>query len=228
MAALVGEAQVADGNLVPLWAQQYFKAEDFSVVKTAIEKAEANTHAEIVPIVVKSSSSSDAVPYIMSFFILSLFTFVILPLDLVSFDSILIWELALVAVLIIAFMFSRFPAVQRLFLSQIRMKQQVEERALLEFYTSPTRKTQQSTGVLIFISLMEHQAVILGDKTIEQNSNEGIWDETLKVLLQNLKLKKGGLAIQSAIEVMAKELKSLSPAQKNNPNELRDRLVFKD
>ncbi len=218
---------MADGK-IPVWAKKYFSEEDVARASAAIVEAEKTTAAEIVPMVVRSSSSTESVPFVLSFFLAIFFIFVIHPSSLYPRLEPWYWHLIFLAGVAGCFWLARFPCIQRFLLLTDSKIRQVDERALLEFYTSPTRHTENATGILIFVSLMERKAVVLGDAAINAKVDPKIWSEALLLLLAGLKRRKGGDAFADAIKAMTPVLQRISPPIGKNPDEIPNDVLFKD
>src|SRR3989339_216883 len=64
------------------------------------------------------------------------------------------------------------PPLLRLFIPASRLEARVSERALRAFYEKKLHTTRDNTGVLFFISLLEHKVWILADTGIYQKISQ--------------------------------------------------------
>src|SRR5690606_4248707 len=113
--------------------------------------------------------------------LLLIFTLVDLPHIQSSLSGDLWWPILLwpIVTLILTRILSSSDMVKRLFLPKEDRLSQVEQRAEIAFYRNGLKKTDGSTGILLFVSLFEHQAVILGDQSISQKLPPETWAQIL-------------------------------------------------
>jgi putative membrane protein len=105
---------------------------------------------------------------------------------------------------------------------------QVDLRAQIEFYELEMSQTQDRTGILLFVSLMEHRAVVLADRSIAEKLDAKIWQELVDLMIQGV--KRGDLAagMTQAIQRCGELLSPYFPVADDDINELRDHLVVKE
>jgi putative membrane protein len=128
--------------------------------------------------------------------------------------------------LLLAPWFSTLPWVQRLFLPYKDRLKQVEDRAEIEFYRQGLQKTGSSTGVLVMVSLLERQAVILGDKGIAQKIPPESWQKFLQPLILSAQKDELSQGLLKVLEDIRPLLQQHFPAREENPNELANHLIF--
>jgi putative membrane protein len=123
---------------------------------------------------------------------------------------------------------SRLDAIQRLLTPRIDQIHQVEMRAEVEFYEHEVGKTKGDTGILLFVSLMEHRAVVLSDRSIAEKLDAEVWQELVDLMIAGV--KRGDLAagMIQAIERCGELLAPHFPIADDDRNELRDHLVVKE
>lgn len=216
---------------IPRWLKAHLSQEDLETIEKAVTKAEAHTTGEVVPMVVSRSSTVGHVP-ILLIFLLSLVFFgfdlhlwqqqwVDLPfLAWVLIDTVLL--LTLVRFL------SPLSFVERWLTSRTDQIEQVERRALNEFYDIRIHHTEKATGILIFVSLMEHQVVIIGDEGISQKISQEDWQQAIDLLLKGLKSKNLCQGFVNALDWSGEKLATHFPKTENNSNELKNHLVIKE
>jgi putative membrane protein len=123
---------------------------------------------------------------------------------------------------------SRFDAVQRILTSRLDQTLQVELRAEVEFFENRVGQTRESTGILLFVSLMERRAVVLADRAIAEKLDPGIWQEVIDLKIAGV--KRGDLAagFVEAIGRCGALLTPHFPIRADDTNELRDHLIVKE
>lgn len=215
---------------IPQWAQSYFSNDDFKIVEEAIYKAELKTSGELVPVVVESSSTTGHVPLVLVLF-LNLLAFS-LSADVWLEDTFALTHtlsvvLLILGTLITGTILSRFYFFQRLATPRADQNQQVIQRAELEFYENQIHHTENATGILIFISLMERQVVVLGDSVIDHKLKNEQWSDIVQTILKGVKKKNLAKGLVDGLEQSGQLLAQHFPIQANDKNELRNHLVFK-
>lgn len=215
---------------LPDWATRILGENGHDRIEEAIARAESQTSGEIVPLLVRRSSTVGHVPMLaMSLLMLSAFM-----LDLPAWlsewrGSEPIWIVVLLlAAAALGYGLSRFDAVDRLLTPRPDQMRQVDLRAQIEFYELGMSQTDARTGVLLMVSLMEHRAVVLADHGISEKLDATIWQEVVDLMIDGV--KGGDLAggMCAAIERCGALLAPHLPIAADDANELRDHLVVKD
>ncbi len=212
------------------WARQALGDDGTERIETAIADAESRTSGEIVPILVRRSSTVGHVP-LACFTLLLLCVFLSdLPAHLAELGGPYGVWLGACWLLAggLAMSLSRLDAVQRLLTPRIDQVRQVDLRAQIEFYELEMSQTQDRTGILLLVSLMEHRAVVLADHSIAEKLAAKIWQELVDVMIQGV--KRGDLAagMTQAIGRCGELLSPHFPIADDDINELRDHLVVKE
>jgi putative membrane protein len=216
------EHPVAGELILPHWLKHFLDAEGARAVRQSVEQAETKTQAEIVPMIVRSSSSKGFLPFHL---------FLIFTLISVLFFRDLPYQGVFVLILLslpLSFALSTLAWIQRIFIPKSDQEQDVFHRAHFEFHQRKLSHTRGKTGVLIFVSLNERRAVVLADEGISQKVRENAWQETIDTLLAGIKRKKAAEGFCAAIEHCTALLCEVAPAQKENPNEISNRLVIEE
>jgi putative membrane protein len=215
---------------IPKWLAGKLTSQDISEIVDAIKTAESTTSGEIVPMIVRRSSTIGHVPVILLTLLALLFFVLNGPTKQAEIlGDHWLWYLADIAVLTIITSFSaRWQWMQRLFTSRMDQAAQVDTRALVEFYESDIRNTKGATGILIFLSLMERHAVVLADKAINDQVPKDTWQELCDALVTGIKKKNLGSAIKNAIIRCSEIMTPHFPIRPDDENELQDRLIIKE
>lgn len=203
----------------PNWAKKLFCVEEIEQISQAIRNAEKQTSAEIVPIIVRESATRGHV----------------LPMSLLIFAGLsgvletltpLPWYILLILVVAPAFFLARFGFWVRFLTSQDDLNIQASNRAAIEFYENGLHQTQGSTGVLVFVSLMEHEVIILADKTISSELPANTWNHLVQGVVQFAKDGKLALGLEMAIKEVGQKLSEKFPRASDDVDELPNRLKF--
>ena len=215
---------------LPDWALRLLGNDGAARIEAAIAEAESRTSGEIVPMLVRRSSTVGHVP-LLAFVLLLLF---VVLAEIPEYLSLLggpewLWQATswLVAGGL-ALGLSRLDAVARLLTPRDDQIQQVGLRAELEFFENEVGQTEQDTGILLFVSLMEHRAVVLADRAIAEKLDPEVWQELVDLMLQGV--SRGDLAdgMTQAIARCGDLLAPHFPLAEGDENELRDHLIVKE
>lgn len=128
----------------------------------------------------------------------------------------------------LAFILSRFNWVQRRMTWPADLDHQVAARAELEFHREGLGATTGKTGILIFISLMEHEAVVLGDKAIAAKLDNKVWSQVVATVLEGARTKKWCPKLEEAIRQCGDLLARHFPIQAGDKNELPNHVIVKE
>lgn len=214
----------------PGWARHVLGDDGAERIETAIAEAESHTSGEIVPILVRRSSTVGHVSLVG-------FTLLLLGMFLIDLPAILAdlggpywiwlggcWLLAGG----LALGLQRLDIVQRLLTPRLDQMQQVNLRAQIEFYELGISQTRDRTGILLFVSLMEHRAVVLADHSIAEKLDADVWQELVDLMIRGV--KRGDLAagMTEAVQRCGELLSAHFPIAENDINELRDHLIVKE
>lgn len=212
------------------WCKRLLNESDLATVSQAVKEVELKTSGEIVPIVVRSSTSTSHVPLILGLLLLCI-ALVVDVAGLFSEDATLrgvSWAIELILIFLLVRFLSPLATVQRWFTDNDDLARQVEMRAELEFFEHGLQKTTGSTGILIFVSLMERRAVILADKSISEKLPKDIWDKLLKELIDSIHEKKFAQGLTSTVRKIGDLLAPHFPRSGNDVNELSNELIIKE
>ena len=198
-------------------------------ITQAVIEAEKGTRGEIVPMIVQRSSTIGHLPLYSSLIVFSLFLLVLVEWQ--PWWLLLAWGLPLIATLflslVIGFALARLSFIQRWLIPAIDQEAQVWQRARSEWAMSKIQKTQERTGILIFVSVMERKAIILADEGIAKYYNENTWKEVIQNLGHYLSKGQWTEGFQKAIHHCGEILKKHLPSDGANPNELGDAPIIK-
>jgi len=176
-----------------------------TIITEAVEQAESKTSGEIATAFVKESYDY-AIYELIFAVVISFFYFVVMMFFTSSIESWLqsrFWDYT-PHYLIAFYGFSTFlvgtlfyflaniSAIDRLIVPKRIMKQKVQERAIRHFVESGVYNTRDRTGILIFISLIEHQVILLADSGINDKIKQKEWQQMVDHII--LGIKNGNIA----------------------------------
>jgi len=94
-----------------------------------------------------------------------------------------------------------FDAIGRWLIPEDRLDRAVHLRAKAAFLEEEVFATQDRTGILVFLALFEHRAVILADSGIHRSVPEGAWQGVVDELIDGIKAGQAAKALEKAISV---------------------------
>ncbi len=101
----------------------------------------------------------------------------------------------------------------------------VRRRAIMLFKAAAERRTVGRTGILIYLSMGEHRAEIVGDEAIVKVTTPETWGEAMAALLVDVKAGRTADGISAAIGEVGKVLAEHFPRSATDTNEIPDKLI---
>lgn len=101
----------------------------------------------------------------------------------------------------------------------------VRRRAIAVFKAAAERRTAGRTGVLIYLSMAERRAEIIGDEAITSVTTPETWGEAMAALLVCVREGRVGDGIVAAIERVGVVLSEHFPRSGADTNEIPDKLI---
>lgn len=98
------------------------------------------------------------------------------------------------------------------------------DHALEIFEKLEMHKTELSNGVLIYVSIDDHQLVILGDKGINDVVPKGFWESTKDEIISQFKSGNYKQGLINGVLEAGKQLKEHFPYQSDDTNELNNEI----
>jgi putative membrane protein len=214
----------------PSWCKTLVSTEDLQRISAAVREVELKTSGEIVPMIVRRSTSVGHVPFILGLVLLTVALLVdvagVFPEDFTLHG--ISWAIELVVIFILVRLLSPLYFIERWLTDSDDLARQVEMRAELEFFEHDLQKTSGSTGILIFVSLMERRAVILADKSISEKLPSDIWNQLLKELIESIHQNKFADGMITTIKKIGDLVVPHFPRRQNDVDELSNELVIKE
>jgi putative membrane protein len=215
-------------------ASPLFTSEELTQIQQAVQRAEAGSGGEIVPVLARQSSFYESA-YWRGGFLLALLTGVLLSVLYFTSDFLLfapphLWLLAgLASGLLGALVTLLVPAVKRLLIARATQEARVLDQAKTLFYDHGITMTEQRTGILLYISFFEHRAVILADVGIDELVPPAAWQTMINELTGGLKAGRRVESICATLEACGRLLEE-SGVQRavDDDNELPDEVQIQE
>lgn len=219
---------------------EMFSEDDRKRINAAVAAAEKKTAAEIVPVVAGSSGRYDRAEDICGLWLglmLMVAVWILLPSPVREPGSWggldLIWyPVCLIAAVVVGFvggvvLANLVPPFRRIFTPAQQMRDEVSLRSRQTFFDHRVHHTAGSGGVLLYVSLFEHQASVVADQKVV----DILGQERIDELCRNFtaRFKNSEASIVDALCETAGEIGDLLaepyPAAADDVNELPDALV---
>ncbi|RPH37202.1 hypothetical protein EHM92_03310 [bacterium] len=82
------------------------------------------------------------------------------------------------------------PPLKRWFAGNLLMERRVAQRAAEAFVSEEVFKTRERTGIMIFLSILEHKVLVLGDSGINAKVKSEEWDDVVKRIVTGIRSGK--------------------------------------
>lgn len=186
-------------------AETLFSAADRERIAAAVAAAETRSRGEIVTVVVDSSDDYAVTPWRAGLagallgavggavaFLLS---------DHWGGDPLLWGTLPALGTALVAFVLgARVDTVRRAWTPDGELQRRVEDRAERAFLEHELFDTRDRSGVLLFLSLFEHRAVVLGDSGVNAVVAPGEWQEVVDRLIAGIRSGRAAEGVVAAVE----------------------------
>jgi putative membrane protein len=219
-----------------------FSEDDHRLVTEAVARAEHLSDGEIVTIVAEKSDAYHDVALHWAVLAMLLVPAALAAVPQGFVDDVgatfLGWNaeitralamLFLVVLLALVFLIVRFALAYtplRMALTPGSTKsRRVGRRALQLFRVAAEKKTHGRTGVLLYLSLMEHRAEIIADEAIHSKVEAEVWGEAMEALVEKVKEGRPGEGMALAVDRIGTVVATVLPKSLDDPNQLPDRLI---
>jgi putative membrane protein len=206
-----------------------FSDSDRMRLSEAITRAESGTNGEIVPVVLERSDSYDVAPWKAA----ALFGVAAMALVVITLRFYQGWGLmwlhsgwgpvivATVAGTLGWLLAAYVPPLTRLFAGEERLLAATHRRAMQAFLEHEIFATRERTGILLFVSLLEHRIEVLGDTGINAVVDPDEWVDVIEAVRRGLAEGRLTDGLVDAIALCGSLLEEKGFwAGEENPNEL--------
>jgi putative membrane protein len=219
-----------------------FSEADHALVTEAVARAERSSDGEIVTIVAPRSDAYHDVGlhYAVLAMLLVPTAAALMPQAWIDWGVALVfgWNASLslrllmvllvvkmaIVFLIVRFAFAWMPLRMALTPASTRTRR-VRRRAVELFRAGTEKRTKGRTGILLYLSLLEHRAEIVADEAIHSRVEPDVWGEAMAALVDGVKAGRPGEGMALAVGKIGEVLAKCLPPTLDNPNELPDRLI---
>jgi putative membrane protein len=211
-----------------------FQPGDFDKIRAAVEEAEKKTSGEIVPYLVDASDEYEEAEWRCGFLVAVLmlvgsaafhhYSDIWLPLDFAYL------MLATAISVLSGILFVKYvPPLKRLFAGRHLIDRRVAARASQAFLAEEVFKTRDRTGVLIFVSVLEHQVMVLGDAGINAKVEKKEWQDLVDSLTRAIARNQPAEGLLEAIRKTGLLLERAGVARRpDDTDELPDDLRIQE
>jgi len=210
-------------------------------IDRAVVEAEAKTACEIVPVVATASGRYDRAEDVIGLWLAIITAIAVWLIYPQPADELGSWETTspyiglmtmivgiLLAFIIGAVLGNRIRWLRRLFTPRSQMLDEVALRARQVFFDKRIHHTRDATGLLIYVSLFERMAVVLGDQQVVEKLGQPSLDRLCQSLTDRLRQGDMAHAIYSTIADAGDQLAGPLPKKDGDTNELGDILILLD
>ena len=231
-------------------SETFFTETEKNNIENTIKEAELKTSGEIVAMVVDKSSEYSDTDFTGSIFLAAIISIIpaqiffnysdfilrkLIPAmnwfneihDSTRFMTGLTFFILLTMVLHLPIkaMFNKLSFLKRLFITNKKMIEKVEDKAFRGFYRYGLNKTKDATGVLFFISIFEKRVHVLADEGIYSKIKQEELDKYAASISKGIASGNSANALCKAIKDAGEELAIYFPIQKDDVNELPDAVI---
>jgi putative membrane protein len=189
-------------------------------IEAAVREAESRSTGQVVPVVVQRSEPYEETRWIAAVLAAALVTGVV---------ELLRWEPSVAGIFglqilggLVGWWIGRLTPVERLLAGRRHQEQAVHARAEQAFFEHGVHQTREGTGVLVFASLLEHRAVVIGDRGIHARMGDAEWQRAVDALVEGMRRGAPGDGFVAAIERVGARLEEHFPRRAGEavPDEL--------
>ena len=216
--------------------KKYLAKEQQSNIENIIAKVEEKTSCEIVPVLARASDKYLHASYFGGF-ILSLVVYMMVSICYQfqghgNWNSItyLEYQGIIIGIMICSFvsgawLTQKVPALMLPFISREEMDLQVRRRARQAYFDYCRGRTEQDTGIILYISLFEHIVLVQGDNAVSKKISQQQWQDISDMMLAQLKQGNIEQAFIDGIKQTGRLTSKFFPlktmAENQLPNEIR-------
>lgn len=214
---------------------------DHAKVSAAIAAAEAGTDGEVIAIITERSDSYHDVGLhyaVATLFLLmavltawpellgELWTFAMGWTAPPVLQQLLLLQLGLgLFTFLLALFVMRWMPLRLALTPAATKTRRVRRRAVMLFKAAAERRTVGRTGVMIYLSMDEHRAEIIGDDAITAVTTPESWGDEMLALLTEVKAGRVADGIVAAVALIGVVLHDHFPKDGDDVNEIPDKLI---
>ena len=194
---------------------------DHERISAAIHNAELRTSGEIVCVLARVSSDYSHVPLVWAAFAALAAPWPLIVLTQLSAERIFLIQLA---VFIVATVLLSAGRIRLWLVPRSVRRARAYKAAVEQFHIRGLARTQDRTGLLIFVSLAERYARVVVDDGIAAKVPQREWQSAVNLLIEHMRDGRVADGFVGAIDYCAPLLAKHFPPRVSDSNELPDRL----
>jgi len=206
-------------------ARDFFSSAEKEKIRQAVEAADSNTSGDIMIMLVPESDPYREAQLTGAISLAGLVSLVLC----LALHYVAIWFYIPLTCLLLfpsLYLFGRFPHMKLAFLHRKRIDDAVRERAVYGFFQKGAHRTEDETGIFIFISLLERRVWILGDRGIHGKIRDDFWRSMTRELTQGIREDRTLEALLSVIEKCGAELTRHFPGRTGAKKQPGGEVIF--
>lgn len=207
-----------------------FSENDLNRIKAAVNQAESKISGEIVPVIVGKSGHYTIANYKAGVLSAALGFVLIIVFDryvpsLAIYDPMLIFFAVGIIGALGALATHYLNPLKRLLIEQKHKDNATRQRAENAFLEEEIFNTRQRTGIMIFISFLEHEVIVMADTGISKVVEQREWDKIVIHLTDHIRRDKIVEGLEGALQRCGEILLEKGFVKTaDDTNELRDDL----
>ncbi len=202
---------------------RHFPKDTQERIAAAVRRAEQASTGQVVPVVVERSEPYEEARWIAAVIGAALATAMVELLLDPSVTEVVVFQMLFG---VVGWFVGRLAPVERLLAGRRHQEEAVAGRAEQAFFEHGLHQTRDGTGVLVFASLREHRAIVIGDRGIHQRMGGAEWQRAVDALVDGMRRGAPGEGFEAAIDRVGAKLAEHFPRQDGQQvtNELPDAL----
>lgn len=192
-------------------------------IREAIKQAESRTAGEIVTVIAQESDDYFFIPLLWAA-LLALFSLGPLQLIAPEFADVYGYLTQVCLFFALGLSFRWQPLKMKLVPSFVK-QQRANNNAHLQFYAQGVNKTQDGTGILIFVSVAEQYVEIIADHGIYEKLPRDVWQTIVNDFVARVKKQEIAGGFAQAVQACGELLHQQFPVEPIDINELPNHLI---
>src|SRR5207249_2389868 len=123
---------------------------------------------------------------------------------------------------------TRFPVLARPFISRAHYEAEVRRRGFEAFHLFRVGHTKGRTGVLIYVSLVERMAWVVGDDAISEALAQTAWESATRAITTGISNGRHADGLAEAVQLCAQALAPKLPRGTDDRDEIPNAVRFLD
>ncbi len=130
-----------------------------------------------------------------------------------------------IGIALVAYAVFNWPLLLRLLVPGARQEQAALRRAREAFFEHGVYKTRDRSGVLVFISELEHRVVLLGDEGIHARVQVTGWQDHVRHIVEAIRARRPTDGVHQVIRDLGEVLSREFPRREDDRDELSNRVI---